>query len=188
MSKVRSATTNDIAEIIVICQQNLAKNKDQSQLSKTGFLFGELTFDALEKEIKNPQDFIILVCVEDKKIIGYLTAQVITEVAKVAKVAKVEIDFYQKVKELLGEIPDKEILYYKQIAKKIGEKNVGSKLLTELCKTASEKGYSHLVCKIIHQPFFNQNSIDFHQKNGFQQIGLRKANGNLAGIYLKKLS
>ena len=69
MSEVRLAIPSDIVEIVAICQQNLLRNKDQSQLSKTGFLIGELTIEALEEEIKNSQDSIILVCEKDKKII-----------------------------------------------------------------------------------------------------------------------
>src|SRR3989344_3549719 len=74
------------------------------------------------------------------------------------------------------------------LAKKVGYNGVGSALLETLIKTAKEKNFKTIICRIIHQPIKNLASIAFHQKFGFRLEGEReRSDGYVAGLYVKNL-
>ena len=79
------------------------------------------------------------------------------------------------------------ILYYKQIAKKPGEKNIGGKLLSAMFDEGRSRGYRSVICKIVHQPIRNETSVAFHEKFGFKKISSLTENNITFGIYFREI-
>ena len=59
-------------------------------------------------------------------------------------------------------------------------KGYGSILQTALLEKVAEFGYHHVVAKIVAS---NQGSIQFHQRFGFEMVGIQKEVGFLRGIW-----
>jgi len=178
----RKAKYEDIAKITEICRLNLVgtnkENFSADDFSKRGFLVTAISEDLVKEMIDDHKNHLVFIAQENEEIIGYLTA------------CNIEImpdDFLPSFKETLH----KKTIYYKQIAKKPGTQNVGDGLLNLFIKEAQENGYEQIICHIVHQPFFNQKSITFHEKYNFRNIGETIQNKSLGettlGIYLRKL-
>jgi hypothetical protein len=76
------------------------------------------------------------------------------------------------------------VLNYRQISVKSGFKKVGQLLMEGFLRTAKNRGYQCIICRIIHDPLLNQRSIMLHQKFGFNLIGNTSEDGGLmAGVY-----
>ena len=59
-------------------------------------------------------------------------------------------------------------------------KGYGSILQTALLEKVAEFGYHHVVAKIVAS---NQGSIQFHQRFGFEMVGIQKEIGFMGGIW-----
>lgn len=176
---VKAAELIDINCMIAICEENLVENNrdkmTSDDFSKKGFVFLKLTAADAKSMIEDQKNFLTLVLKDGDEVLGYLIAH---------DVSKSEIEFQKKILQI-EELKNHKIFYHRQIAKKSGVKNVGQKLLFTMFDEARFRGYSCIVCKIVHQPFYNQASISFHKKFGFKQISEIKTNDRNAGIYLK---
>ncbi len=178
---VRSATDNDIEQILEINAKNLlANNKDKmtsEEFSKKGFILMKVTKKDLENAIADKLGYIVLVSEENSEITGYLTACDITNV---------DVKFQKEVA-AIKEASGHKILYYKQIAKKPETQNVGKNLIAKMFDEARHRSYSCIICKIVHKPFYNQASIGFHEKYGFSKVDEIKEEDRLIGVYLKQI-
>lgn len=180
---VESASIDDIPGIIAVLEENLLINKDKSaigHLEKSGFLVVRHSQEALRNWIEDKKNQIVLVCKEDQEVVGYilgcdLTAHALKMQAKVAE--------FQLLRDISMTHP---VLYHKQIAIQSNRKGVGAKLLQAFFALAATKGYHHIVAFIVHEPVLNKVSVEFHQKHGFEYIGLVQIDDMKAGAYLKK--
>ena len=59
-------------------------------------------------------------------------------------------------------------------------KGYGSILQTALLEKVAEFGYHHVVAKIVAS---NQGSIQFHQRFGFEMVGIQKEIGFMGGVW-----
>lgn len=184
---VQFATYSDIAQMVEICAENLVENNREEfssgNLSQRGFLIKKLEENETKKMIDDQKNFCSLVVKKEDKVLGYLTA---------CDLKKTDENIQQQISQLIasgkfGENFDDKIFFYKQIAKRISEKNIGSKLLLAFYDEAKKRGYSSIVCRIVHSPQKNLASISFHQKFGFEEIAEVEENGALLGIYLKQI-
>ena len=170
----------DIEKMMEICEENLLENNREkfsaNDFSNKGFLLTRLTSQNVQEMIDDKKNYVVLVAKDGDKIMGYLIA---------CDIEKVDYELREKIKELKNFRG--KVFYHKQIVKKLGVKQVGEKLLLSMLDEVNNRGYSHVVCRIVHEPFYNQASISFHQKFGFSQVGLYKKNEVLTGIYLKDL-
>lgn len=177
---VTPAKYDDIAAMIEICRQNLVATNDQKftaeDFAKKGFLITALNEETAKKFIDDG-NFIVLVARYGQDILGYTIA---------CDLEVSGINFPEDMKQKF--LP--KTVYHKQIAKVLNSstnaKAVGSNLLKGLFLEAQKRQYQQVVCRIVHEPFFNQNSVSFHQKNGFELIGSMQEK-NLFGIYSKIL-
>lgn len=180
MIKVFDAQITNISQMIEICELNLAQNnKDKlsaEDFSKQGFLIGKLTFDDAEKFIIDSES-IAKIAKDNNEILGYITGY---------DIKKSKINFFENIKDL-EKIRHKKIYYHHQIVKKPQTKNVGSQLLQATLDEVKSKGYDYVICCIIHAPLYNEASISFHKKFGFENIGEMKAEDFTRGVYLKIL-
>ena len=71
----------------------------------------------------------------------------------------------------LEKFKNQKLFYHKQIVKNPDAKNIGKKLLFAMFDEAKKRGYLHVVCRIVHAPFFNQASVSFHERFGFKEVG-----------------
>ena len=178
--KVKAAEIRDIPEMVAINAAHLMANKsEKSRLNQSGFLIVKLTADDVERMILDEENFVVLVLKKKEEVLGYLIA---------CTIANTE-NFFQEALAKIPELQNSQTkpFYYKQIAKKIGEAGVGKSLLLALENEARKRGYSHLVCRIVHQPILNEASISFHQKSGFKLVSTFSEEQITAGIYLKAL-
>ena len=175
---VAHATYEDVPTMIAICKSHLVSNKSEDEkndMGSGGFLIKKLTPKDLKEMIDDQENFRTIVLKNGDEVLGYLIA---------CDIKKTEISFQRKISEL--KISGK-TFYYKQIAKKIGEKNVGKQLAEDMFGWLKEKKYELVICKIAHQPFRNFTSISFHKKLGFKEIGSIKNDKITLGIYSKIL-
>lgn len=188
VAKVKAASYADIEQILRICEQNLVNNNQKlstKDLSQRGFLLNKLTEDQVRKMVDDPENFLVLVLKKSDEVLGYLIA---CDISKTEKEFQEKIYHFPELKKPIGENSDGRLFYYRQIAKKIGEKKVGEKLLLVMFEEAKKRGYGQLFCKIVHEPFYNVVSAHFHQKFGFEKIGVIEENGGVRGVYLKNLA
>jgi hypothetical protein len=176
--EIKIATVADISQMVEICALNLVKNNqdkfDANDFAKKGFLIGELTeSDALEM-LADPKNHFVCVSKDDEEVLGYLTG---------CDISVSGIEFPKDISEIKSE----KLFYYKQIVKKPDAKNIGQSLVNAMLKEVKERGYSKVVCRIVYAPFYNQNSISFHELFGFRKIGEMQDKGSNLGIYLKDL-
>ncbi len=169
---VRQANYQDLQDIVEICRENLLRNKKEDEISARGFLMSEMTEEYARNMIDS--DSVVLVAEKNNKISGYLVAY---------DLANEDEIFQAEVRKIKG-LENAKIIYYKQIAKRLNETGVGKNLLIELVKEASKKGYSHIVCKIVLAPFYNQASVNFHEKNGFVKMTDLAEKERVVGIYV----
>lgn len=148
-------TRADIAQMIEICAQNLVENNRDKfaadDFAAKGFLIRKLTREDVEEMLADQENHFSCVVKNGAEILGYLTG---------CDVKKSEIDFIRNVPEL-AKFKNQKLFYHKQIVKKLDAKNVGTKLLQAMFDEAKIRNYSHVVCRIVHKPFFNQASIFF---------------------------
>ena len=177
MLQVRAARHEDIAGIIKICEENLLtnhqKNMTNEEIVKSGFLMSKLESDYAKNMIDDEENFIFLVAEEAGEILGYLTA---------CDISKVAADFQKEIIEA-----EHKFVYYKQIAKRPGIKGLGTELFLGLLAEAKRRNYTAILCKIVHEPIYNQASIAFHEKNGFKEIRKAQEKNRLVGVYLRAL-
>jgi predicted GNAT superfamily acetyltransferase len=175
-------TDFEISQMIEICAQNLVENNrdkmSSDDFSNKGFLIGKLTKEDVQEMLANQDKHFVVAVKESENLQGYLTGCDLSESG---------IDFSLYVPNL-NKIEGAKFFYHKQIVKRPEAKNVGSKLLLSMFDEAKARGYSHVICRIVHQPFLNQSSISFHEKFGFKKVGEMSENNNVLGIYLKELS
>ena len=168
--------------MINICAQNLVENNrgrfDANDFAAKGFLIRKLTKEDVREMLADQENHFACVAKNGEEVLGYLTG---------CDVSKTEIDFFKHAPEL-EKLKNQKIFYHKQIVKKPDAKNIGSKLLFAMFDEAKRRNYLHVVCRIVHKPFFNQASVSFHEKFGFKEIGAMEENGLQLGIYLKDLS
>lgn len=180
MIKILDAQIKDIPQMIEICELNLAQNNKEKlsaeDFSKQGFLIGKLTFDDAEKFIIDTES-IAKIATDNNKILGYITGY---------NIEKSKINFFENIEDL-EKIRHKKIYYHYQIVKKPQTKNVGSQLLQATLDEVKSKGYDYVICCIIHAPLYNEASISFHKKFGFENIGDIKSEDFTRGVYLKTL-
>lgn len=179
--KVFPAKYSDIAQMIkvsgeVLVKTNRAKFSDED-FAKQGFLIVQLTEEVARKFIDNSQNHFACVAKEGEDVLGYLTS---------CDVKESGIIFSEEMPEF-KQIKDQKIFYHKQIARRPGTKNIGQKLLLAMFDEVKKRGYSHILCRIVHAPFYNEVSVVFHQKFGFRKIGEMEDNGAMLGVYLKEL-
>ena len=179
--KISLAQYFDIDQMIAICEQNLVENNREKfaaeDFSKKGFLISRLTaFDA-KKMIDDQKIFFVCVIKDGEEVLGYLTG---------CDVGECKTKFFEDVPSL-EKIKNEKIFYHKQIVKKPNATKIGKKLLFAMFDEAKNRGYSHVICRIVHAPFCNETSISFHEKFGFQKIGSTEENGVILGVYLKTL-
>jgi GNAT superfamily N-acetyltransferase len=179
--KITPAQYSDIEQMIAICEQNLVENNRDKfaaeDFSKKGFLISRLTLDDAKKMIDDQNNSFACVIKNGAEVLGYLTG---------CDLEKYGTKFFENVPSL-EKIKNEKIFYHKQIVKKPDAKNIGKKLLFAMFDEAKNRGYSHVICRIVHAPFCNETSISFHEKFGFQKIGSTEENGVTLGIYLKNL-
>ncbi len=179
---IKPASHDDIKSMMEICEENLLEDKclklNSEEISENGFLLYRLTFEKA-KEIIDNKNFFCLILKNNDETLGYLFG---------CDLEKTEDGFYEKalkldkVKEITGKI-----YYHRQIAKKAGFKHVGRQLLTAMVEEAKNHGYSHIICKIVLKPFYNQTSVFLHEKFGFRKIAEINENSITTGVYLKEL-
>ena len=181
---VRLARHSDIGQMIEVCAQNLVENNREKfaavDFSRQGFLIGKLTEEDAKKYIDDQENYFVCVATDGEEVLGYLTG---------CDVKKSGIDFFS-VEPSLKKIQNEKIFYHKQIVKKLDAKNIGKKLLFAMFDEVKSRAYSHVICRIVHEPFYNEASISFHEKFGFQEVGSMEESGRVKGlkmgIYLKK--
>jgi GNAT superfamily N-acetyltransferase len=165
--KIRNANNCDAKAISKISNHNLIANQKEKfleEFEKKGFLMTGYCAEFIEKNILNQQDQITLVAETKSEIIGYLTGQNLFSLEEVLQKNLVQI-----LTDLNYSFKNK-IFYYRQIAKISDQKNIGKNLLLAMLEKAKEMGYDLIICKIVTAPFFNQASINFHEKFGFEKI------------------
>lgn len=175
MHIICKAGYQDIDSIVEICRQNLLSNKKSDKVSKQGFLMSEMTKDYAKNMIDRGD--VILVAKRDKIICGYLTA---------GDLKSEDTNFYDEVLKING-LGNAKIIYHKQIAKSLNEVGVGKNLLLTMFDEARIRGYSHVVCKIVLHPFYNQASVNFHEKSGFVKMAELQEVNRMVGVFVKKL-
>jgi L-amino acid N-acyltransferase YncA len=128
--------------------------------------------------IDDQQNYFVCVAEKNDEVLGYLIG---------CDIAVSGINFPENIFDLKNE----KIFYHKQIVKKVGTKNIGEKLLLSMFDEARNRGYLRVICRIVHQPFYNELSVSFHQKFGFKEIAAMVEDSpslNLVmGIYLRTL-
>jgi predicted GNAT superfamily acetyltransferase len=178
ISDVKAA---DIAQMIDICAQNLIENNDKkftaAEFSQKGFLVKKLTKEDVEEILQDQKNQFVCVAKEGEEVLGYLIG---------CDVSKTKINFLKYWPDFKKSEKGK-FFYHKQIVKKPEAKNVGKKLLLAMFDEAKIRSYSQVICRIVHKPFFNQASINFHQKFGFNQVTTMEESGMMLGIYQKNL-
>jgi L-amino acid N-acyltransferase YncA len=186
MSIIRSATNKDIPGILAVLHHNLMANKkikDKNQLEQTGFIIHDFTADDLEAIIADSQHHILLVAIEDDKVIGYI----LTYDMPYAKPDWLSLVVASpQIKDILAA---KEVLYHRNIAKKHNKKGVGKQLLQVLLQEAAARNYKYVACQIVQQPYKNKVSIALHEQLGFKAVGHGyEADVDITfGVYLKRL-
>lgn len=182
MIEIVPAQLSDLEQIIEICAANLVENNQKKfsaeDFSRRGFLLKKLTFDAAQEMILNHENYIFLVAKNDEEILGYVIAFDARNVADQGLNQSLELPEIKQI--------DGKILYYSQIAKKPSAKNIGEKLTLAMIDEANKRNYSQIFCKIVHAPFRNQKSIDFHLRLGFKMIAELSDEETSKGIYVLK--
>lgn len=182
-NKIKHATHDDINLMIAICEENLVANNREKfsadDFSKKGFLVRKLTFLDAKEMIDDQKNFLCLILKNGDEALGYLTG---CDIKKTPDNFQEIVLHAEELKEAKGKI-----FYHRQIAKKAGGKNIGKELLLAMLDEAKSRGYRHVVCKIVHQPFYNEASIGFHEKFGFKKISSIAEDGMVLGIYLKTI-
>jgi L-amino acid N-acyltransferase YncA len=180
MILITQATNEDINQMIEICAQNLVETNRQKfgrdDFAKKGFLLSRLTFENAKKMIDDEENYFVCVAKNGDEVLGYLIA---------CDLEKSEINFSAEILNQICAAKKGKIFYHKQIAKKLGSKNVGEKLLLAMFDEARRRAYAQIICRIVHRPFLNQASIFFHQKFGFKQVEKMLEGENELGIYQK---
>ncbi len=175
-------TDFEISQMIEICAQNLVENNrdkmSSDDFANKGFLIRKLTIEDVQEMLANQDRHFVIAIKDGENLQGYLTG---------CDAYESGIDFLLYVPKL-NNIEGAKFFYHKQIVKRPEAKNVGSKLLLSMFDEAKSRGYSHVICRIVHQPFLNQSSISFHEKFGFKKVGEMTENKNVLGIYLKELN
>ncbi len=180
--KVIEASLSDVSEIVGICNSRLlAKQRDEERrdAGKKGFLIQELTDKVVQEMILDKENFLVLAAKSGDEVLGYLIA---CDMKKTDNLFQKEVLELQRAQSLGAKT-----FYYRQIAKKIGTKNVGEKLVLAMINELKTRSYSSVICKIVHQPFCNLASINFHKKLGFEELISMSDNELTVGIYLKNL-
>lgn len=181
--QIAAAALHDIPDIMTILQQNLIHNLDISankNIEQTGFLIHAFTPEVLEVAILNPAHYMVITAQQQQETVGYIWA---------CDYQTLSAEFQEKLSTILAEhrIPIESILYYRQIAKKVGTKGIGQALITALMQEALQRHYRYIICQIVHQPFENKASINFHEKAGFKMLTTIPNEEKLTGLYLKAI-
>jgi hypothetical protein len=173
------ATFNDIEEIIKLCKLNLVENNSDI---KRGFVRHLFVYDELYNAIINKEDYIAIVAEYDNNIIGYTIA---------CNLNKCEALLYKDLINIAKQSHlsiNEKILYHWQIAKNPSIKlQVGRNLMDKLFNEAIKMNYKSILCQIVHEPICNQNSINFHKRLNFKEIGNILDNIYKRGVYFKTL-
>ena len=176
----------DLDGMLAVLKKNLIADKklheiDKNNVEANGFLVGPFTAEEISNHLAATEKHVILVLIEEERVIGYLISYDLQQVDKTMYeefVSFPEIDAFKD---------KKKILYYRQIAKLPGKANVGSTLLKKMLEEAKSMGYEAVVCRIVHQPLRNKISIGFHEDFGFKCLGMVKNDEITLGVYFKEL-
>lgn len=178
--KIRLATHQDTPQMLGILQENLVDISDpkvsQNQ-HQNGFLIRHIGVLEMEELVLDDQNNIVLVVEENGEVLGYLIACRLNSMRADLCAGLLPSLRLQEINQL------EKVIYHRQIAVKAGFKGVGRLLLEEFLGLARKLDYQYAVCRIIHQPIYNQKSVIFHQKFGFKQIGDDAKDGVVAGVY-----
>ena len=170
-----------INQMMDVCARNLVKNNrdkySDEDFSKKGFLIVQLTEEIAKKFIEEKENHFACVAIDGEEVAGYLVG---------CDIKKSGIDLFSNVPEL-KKFQHENFFYHKQIVKNPEAKNVGTKLLLTLFDEMKNRGYQHIFCRIVLEPFYNEISISFHKKFGFKEVGVMQEDGAKLGIYLKTL-
>lgn len=174
---ITKAKTFDAKAIAAICEENLLQNKSDKtnpeEISAKGFLMGRLMEDDIKEMIDDAENYLVFTAKNHDEASGYLIACDIERVDEILRNQLLSTAKSAKNK----------VLYYRQIAKKIGSKNVGSKLVQAMISEAKIRGYEEIICIIVDEPFYNQASIEFHKKIGFKFIKIIDEINRKVGVY-----
>jgi hypothetical protein len=183
--KIKLAKIQDTPQMLGILQENLVDISDPKVLQnqhQNGFLIRHIGVLEMEELVLDDKNNTVLAAKENDKMLGYLIACRLNNMRADLCVGLLPSLRLQEINQL------EKVIYHRQIAVKNGFKGVGRLLLEEFLSLAKKSGYQYVVCRIIHQPIYNQKSVLFHQKFGFKQIGDDVNNAVVAGVYLCDLN
>lgn len=184
--QVNFATEADLEGMLQVLKANLISNKKFNQINKnkveaSGFLIGPFTADEILYHLQENKSSIILTLKEEERVVGYLISYALDQVNENL------FEEFNSFSEISVVADKSKILYYRQIAKLPGKENVGKQLANKMLEEAKKLGYKMVVCRIVHEPFYNKVSTNFHQNLGFNLLGTVKNNNITLGVYLKNL-
>lgn len=180
------ATLADAESISLILQEQLI-DINNAQLSPDLGSRGFLIRNFSPKEIADlilDKTNLILVAKKKNEVIGYIIGGKLNNIP-----AELRNDALLSLLKAQSESLD-DVLYYRQIAVRSANKNsgVGRILISRFLNFAKTSGYQNVVCRIVHQPINNEKSIAFHQKSGFNLIGIAKEKNVVAGVYILRIN
>jgi GNAT superfamily N-acetyltransferase len=181
VTQIKVAELSHVPGIMAVCHQNYIANKpnqDKTELAQHGFLLHSFSIPEISNAIEDKHNHIVLVAVAEGEVIGYAWSY---------NLHKVDA---QLANSLIEAIPEEaawtsKVLYHRHIARTLHHKGVGRELLQQVLHEATTHLYRYVVCKIAHQPFFNERSRQLHEDFGFKQIGfVDETDGIQYGVYL----
>ena len=149
-----------IKDILEINKSLIRKNLVDDE---NGFLLGERSEEHVQKNI----DFYYVALDETGEIVGYVEIDKFLDDDNFA-VGQWE-DETLKAK-LLDHMNSKKYVYIIQLASKTQRKGIGLFILDQLAKEYKESE-SILILFVAYKPNFNEVSLNFHLKAGYQRVG-----------------
>lgn len=189
--RIDFASVNDIKEILSIQEENLFLliDRNKEELKEKGFLFHEITENELYNLILKKEKTLVLVARKNNKIVGYALAFDFKLLQETNPYYLEKVKILKKFKKIEDSLVKEKILYFRHIARRIGQKGVGKELIKFLIDKAKERNYFAIIAEIMEKPIRNEISFGFFQKFGFEKIGEVKEGENLIwSLFYKKIN